>query len=111
MVLHQTCGRRDSMVWFSSELPVELRTLRVVAEYGWWYRPDGYAGQGEVLLDIRDGDATHRAISMMMWKPESSVDESIKAACDGLTRWARYRNEASQRAQWRRMRRESGIDD
>ena len=43
-----------------------------------------------------DGDATHRAMSMMMWKPESSVDESIKAACDGLTRWARYRNEASQ---------------
>lgn len=71
---------------------VALRTLRVEAEFGWWWRWNGYPGRGKVLFDMRDGDAFHRALQLQMWNPESARDIAIREACVEHKRWAQHQN-------------------
>ena len=87
-----------------------LRSLRVEAEFGSWWRRNGYPGRGKVLLDMRDGDALHKAMRMHLWDPESRRDRAIREACEEHRMWARYRNEAERRRLFRSMQQQREED-
>ena len=80
--------------------PVALDSLCVKAEYGRWWRLASYAGQ-KTLLDMRDGDAWHRALAGFFWEPNSALDSAAEKACKEAAAWFKDGNTRRKRAELR----------
>lgn len=83
---------------------IDLKSLSIVAEYGWWWRSGSYGSPGKTLLDIRDSEATLRAMHMMYWNPKSSRDVAVEKACNEIATAAKNWNMDTLRAWAERAR-------